>query len=234
MSYPPSLLLVLFAVLCITPFPCAATGPSSATVELTPLAVGEGGVVVLKTVRRVNRTGAQTLHGTQFGWLCVSAAGVWQEHLHFEFHESQPDSGSQHQEMERFNRRTDLTDPPPSLRELIEKCGVGLWQGLDPNEGRGRAQWQPGQVCLDGLCVDRDVPMKSLAGFRTNPESGSKADSNFYHAGVAVFENIEHLEGLEPVQRGVRFEIENLYHGKDTGIDTIRIAGIVVFEVPIE
>lgn len=215
-------------LLVLLPSLCQATGPSYARIVIVPLAANDHGVVVFKTERHVNKMGSASLEGTEYGWLCVSSSGVWEERIHLTFTNGQTSL----REVERFLNRTDLSNPPPSLQSLMEACDVVSWVSLDPSEGRGRARWQPERLCVDHLCSNGPIPQRSLAGFRSSDGAGSSVESRFFYAGVAVFDNLEHDQSGEPVQIGARFYIENLYYGKDIGIDILGIAAIAIFELP--
>ncbi len=53
-------------------------------------------------------------------------------------------------------------------------------------------------------------------------------ESRFFYSGLAVFDNLEHYEDQEPVETGAQFHIENLFYGRDIGMDMLDITAIAI------
>lgn len=72
--------LILFVVL-LNSF-LWATGPSYAQVTLTPIATNSNGKVLFQTYHNFNKMGGSS-EKRKYGWLVVSASGVWEEKVAF-------------------------------------------------------------------------------------------------------------------------------------------------------
>ena len=68
-----------------------AAGPSYVTLWMDPVAVNPSGQVLLRTFYRSNQSGGQALSGSEirFGWLIVSAQGLWKEYGHLTMKETE-------------------------------------------------------------------------------------------------------------------------------------------------
>ncbi len=215
--------LFLLVLLCN---PSRGTGPSNARVVITPLAANDIGTVIFKTSSHMNKSGTYTPAGTEYGWLCASSTGIWEERVHLSITEDHVSSGVFGSETEAFNSRVDLRNPPPSLQSLMESCDIQTWHTLDPFEGKGRVVWQPDLICVEESCSHQSVQQRSLGGLFSIESSGTSVENSFYHHGLAIFENLEHYNDEQSVEIGAKFHIENLYHGQDIGMNYLEIAAI--------
>lgn len=201
-----------------------ATGPSFATMKITPIAASEDGVVLFKTYSHINRMGRHSQVGAEYGWLCASSAGLWKERLHYRVTDDSYGSRDFDIVKNAFNRRADLSDPPASLSDLIEECGLAEARALSPEEGKGRAVWSAGRFCLDERCSSGYVQQRSLGGLTSKEYEGRAVESLFFFEGLALFENVSHYELPEAI--GATFPIPNLIGGVDVGLDQATISGI--------
>lgn len=110
---------VLFGTVLVCGFALRATGPSSARIELVPIAENNTGIIVFKTLKHLNRSGAHPLVGQEYGWLCASSRGVWREDLHGEVGPDDLDPKA-NRLFADFESEVDLTDPPSSLLAHLE------------------------------------------------------------------------------------------------------------------
>lgn len=202
-----------------------ATGPSFASIKITPIAASEGGVVLFKTYFHVNKMGSHSQVGAEYGWLCASSAGLWKERLHYRVIDDSYGSGDLDIVENAFHRRADLSDPPASLSDLIAECGLAEVRALSPEEGKGRAEWSAGRFCLDERCSSGYVQQRSLGGLTSAESEGRAVESLFFFEGLALFENVSHYELPEAI--GATFPIQNLIGGVDVGLDQATIFGIV-------
>lgn len=194
---------LLSLYLLLSAIPLEATGPSYLEIEIAPLAVDPSGVVLFKTRRTANASGGHTIlaESAEYGWLCASSTGVWEEHIHTRVIARPGAVGSeerhrrQHQEARaNFEAPIDLREPPGSLSELMEECGTGDWKVVPPTSATPRAVWTPTVLCVDGWCSDRAIEQNSLGGLVSEKKTGAAVESRFYFEGLALFENIEHYD----------------------------------------
>ena len=83
-----------------------AAGPSYVTIWMDPVAANPSGQVLLRTFYRSNQSGSQPLSGSEirFGWLIVSAQGLWKEYGHVSMKETEGDSAEDKRQGELFDR----------------------------------------------------------------------------------------------------------------------------------
>src|SRR5262245_58946478 len=81
-------ILIMSLILLMAPAPPAhppdlfsVTGPSNATIKIVPVAFNNG-AVLFKTYHCIDRDGGGYFHRTEYGWLVVSADGIWEEAPH--------------------------------------------------------------------------------------------------------------------------------------------------------
>lgn len=207
---------------------CAfATGPSSAEIEIVPLAVNAQGIVLCKTVSHINLTGAQTLSGKEYGWLVVSADGVWQEEISERLDEATAEDLNRLDRLERaYAQRTSLREPPPSLSQLMRKYGFTVADTLLTDTAPSCVSWNNGQLCVASHCSAKRVAQRTLKGITSQAQPGRTVVAHFYQAGIALFANQENL--MEEEQQGADFFIENKFEGEDIGVDIQNIMGIAI------
>jgi hypothetical protein len=204
-----------------------ASGYSTITIIITPIAAGNDGIVVFKTYSDINSVGSHSRIAGEYGWLCASSDGLWKERLHAR----EADASSAFENLyAEFERRVDLSDPPESLSDLLEECGVAEARALSPEEGKGRAIWTPERFCLDERCSIGDIQQRSLGGLLSAQHQGTAVESVFFFEGLALFENLRHFDpGDLPKPIGAEFPFGNPFSA--VGFDVATISGIITFDL---
>lgn len=204
-----------------------ATGPSSAEIEIVPLAVNGQGVVLCKTESHINLMGAQSLKGMEYGWLAISADGVWDEQLENRIDEKEAEGGDRLDTiMHDYAQRTDLHAPPPSLRRMMERYGFTENDTLKVTQPTREVTWDYGRLCAGPRCLEEKVAQRTLKGITSIEEDGSPVKAHFVAAGVALFANKDYT-GVDEGQQGAIFGVVNMFQGHDIGVDLQAIIGIV-------
>ncbi|MGB8932798.1 MAG: hypothetical protein WCC48_16255 [Anaeromyxobacteraceae bacterium] len=216
--------------------PAGATGPSGATLSLRPVAVGEGGAVLLKTFRELNPDGGYAPRRAEYGWLVVSAAGTWREAQH-----ALVDPAAVGEEVaaaERAPLQTwleapfDWGAPPESVRGLLREHGFAPpKEPFDPAAGKGRVTWSPKDLCVQGRCRWPAPAQRTLEELESEAEEGAPVACSFFRGGVALFRN-EHGEAREV---GAKFRLapniadyRDGFGPRDLGYDRVSVDGVVV------
>ncbi len=126
-----------------------AAGPSYVTIWMDPVAANPSGQVLLRTFYRSNQSGGQPLPGSEirFGWLIVSAQGLWKEYGHVSMKETEGDSAEDKRQGEMFNRTMnefespfDWANPPASVQPILKTYKFSKAHAVDPRLGRGSGQ----------------------------------------------------------------------------------------------
>ncbi|MDH5408589.1 MAG: hypothetical protein OEY00_08270 [Gammaproteobacteria bacterium] len=217
-------------LLLIIPTVSNSTGPSYADIKIIPVAMNEKGVLLFKTYSHINKVGRHSLEGVEYGWLLVSAQGVWEEKIYYRVTEEDSDDSRKIDFLEKkFNQKLNLKKPPESVRELMNRFASGKWAPLKPNKGKEEINWYPDKICIKERCSKRYIPQKTLSGLTNHTGTGTHISSTFFHKGIAVFNNSNHWESEKPT--GADFQIRNIIDGKDVGVDMVNIAGISIVEI---
>ncbi|HEX9241099.1 MAG TPA: hypothetical protein VF875_01525 [Anaeromyxobacter sp.] len=211
-----------------------STGPSSATYRLVPVAASADGVVLLRTWRELNPTGAHAPQRVEVGWLAVSARGVWREAPHAVADPAElggERAGARQSELQaEFDAPLDLARPPESLRPLLAAFGAGPLRVVDPAQGAGVATWSPARACARGKCAP-PVAQRTIGGLESDPREGAAIRSAFFRDGVALFRNGVDGEGKA---RGARFTLlPNVREERDVGLvdlgyEIVEVDGIAI------
>jgi hypothetical protein len=213
----------------------SVTGPSSAEIKIVPIAFNNG-AVLFKTYRYINRSGAHRFMRTEFGWLVVSADGIWEEVPHIILDPDKKNS-QEHILLERFSRYQNEFDkgfnwssPPKSVRPLLEKYGFTSSQRIGRNEGKGMITWTPKRVCKIGKCERGAIVQRSLHKLRNVRGKGKSIKCSFYYAGVALFKNYQRFSesGPEIEERGAYFFIRSDYRPEVVNIEMFEIDAISI------
>jgi hypothetical protein len=212
-----------------------STGPSRATYRIVPVAASEGGVVLFRTWRELNPTGAHAPQRVDVGWLAVSARGTWEEAPDATV---DPAELGEEQASERIGALQaeleaplDPAHPPETLRPVLAKLRLGRIFVVDRGGGAGRATWSPSRACARGTC-GRAVRLRTIGGLESEPGEGDEAQAAFFHAGVALF-RANGMDG-EGKARGARFTLPpNLREDEreglvDLGYDVVEVDGIAI------
>ena len=229
MKEPRNIAQVFICIsLLVTALSLNATGPSRATIKIVPLATNSKGSVIFKTYSHINKSGRHSLEGAEYGWLCASSSGIWEERLYYRITESDSaDSERTSFYATQFENRTDLDDPPESLKALMDKHGFDDWETIRPRTGAGQAVWSAEKICTHKKCSKLNIEQRTLGGISSNDRKGKPVTSLFHYEGVILFESYFNYDDAE--QRGAFFPIANIFQGEDIGIDIYSISGISVF-----
>jgi hypothetical protein len=226
--------LVPIFLLLLCPALASATGPSSADFKIVPIAHNGKGVVLFKTYYTVNATGGHSLQEVEFGWLVVSANGLWEEALHRVFDPSKlpedQQSATWDQYHKEFEQDFDWASPPRSVRPLLRKYRFANHRGFSQTTGAGAVTWESERVCVRGICTSGRMVHRSLHSFRSERGTGSRVQSSFYYAGVAVFKS---SVDDDDKSHGAKYFIpirDAEFRSKDPGVDYWRIDGIVIIK----
>ena len=175
-----------------------AAGPSYLTVWMDPVAANPSGQVLLRTFYRSNQTGGQPLAGSEirFGWLIVSAQGLWKEYGHFTMKETEDGSAEDKLQGEMFNRHMnefespfDWANPPASVQPLLKTYNLGKAHAVDPKLGKGTVKWTPRGIYAGKKLLERDAGQLTLGKNPSLKNAGAEIDAAFFTRGVALFRN---------------------------------------------
>ena len=211
-----------------------ATGPSYAIIKIIPLALSRQGLLLCKTFYVVNRTGAHSLQRAEFGWLVVSARGVWEETSHMVV---DPDELPYEQAERRINfynaefeRSFNWASPPLSVRPILARYGFHHRGRFNPQAGAGTLALTSTQLCAQSRCATREVVQRSLHNLRSEHRErsgeGASVRVSFHSAGIALFRNVRE----EETARGADFFIPTLsaaQRAEDSGVDYWTIDAIL-------
>jgi len=218
-----------------------AAGPSYVTIWMDPVAVNPSGQVLLRTFYRSNQSGGQPLPGSEirFGWLIVSAKGLWKECGHFSMKETEDGSSEDKLQGERFNRHMnefespfDWVNPPASIQPILKTYNFSKAHAVDPKLGRGAVKWTPRGITSKGKLQERDAVQLTLGKIPSLKNAGAEIDAAFFTKGVALFRNESKPEMERGASRGAKGAVFRLAGavpgGKNIGI---REPGADVWEV---
>jgi hypothetical protein len=219
-----------------------AAGPSYLTIWMDPVAVNPSGQVLLRTFYRSNLSNGQPLDGSEirFGWLVVSAQGLWKEYGHFSMKETEDGSPEDKRQGEMFNRHMnefeapfDWADPPASVQPILKTYNLSKAHAVDPRLGKGSLKWTPGGITSKGKMQERNAVQLTLGKMPSLRGSGSEIEAAFFTRGVALFRNENKPDtekrGTVRGAKGAVFRLASAVPGgKNPGM---RGAGIDVWEV---
>lgn len=236
---------IILVLLCGIGF-LKATGPSYAEIILTPIATHKNGEVLFQTYQDINGMGAHHNGNVKIGWLVVSAAGVWDEHIALKGY-----AGDDFKEWDRVDaliakyreKKFNLKNPDKVLKALMKKYGftkdTPLMVDRDTNfEIRSHG------ICYAGVCEKRRIKQKTLQGYVSEKmfqkTNGHKLNYEneimrepFVYKGVFLVHNRHHFDsGIQ--NYGAFFNIKNKHYQQavefDEMFDEIEIDGIVLFQ----
>lgn len=223
--------------------PAFASGPSYVTIWMDPVAANPSGQVLLRTFYRSNLSGGIPLHGSEirFGWLVVSAQGLWKEYDHFSMRDTESgaagDSAQQSlfdRHMNEFEAPFDWNSPPASVQPILKTYKFSKSHTVDPRLGKGEVTWTPKGIYAKKKQLERDAGQLTLGRKVSLRGAGSEIEAAFFIRGVALFRN-EGKPEAERRDRGAKGAVFNLagsetggrsYAILDTGVDVWEVDGI--------
>jgi len=220
-----------------------AAGPSYVTAWMDPVAVNPSGQVLLRTFYRSNQSDGHALPGSEirFGWLIVSAQGLWKEYGHFTLKETDSASAGEigqqalfDRYMNEFEAPFDWAGPPASVQPILMTYKFSKAHSVDPRMGRGGVKWTPKGIYSRKTLLERDLSQMTIGKKPSMRGTGSEIEAAFFTKGVALFRNESkpETETRRGSARGAKGAVFNLTSaatgGKNIGI---RESGIDVWEV---
>ncbi len=226
-----------------------AAGPSYVTLWMDPVAANPSGQVLLRTFYRSNQSDGQPLPGSEirFGWLIVSAQGLWKEYGHFAMKETEGDSAEEKSQQVLFDRTMnefespfDWAKPPASVQPILKTYHFSKAHAVDPKLGRGAVKWTPRGVTSKGKLQERDAVQLTLGKIPSLKNAGAEIDAAFFTRGVALFRNESKPEtekrGAVSGAKGAVFRLASAAPGgkylgiRETGIDVWEVDGICLLK----
>lgn len=225
-------------ILVSLPYDSQSTGPSSLTIKIRPVAVSNNGVLLFRTLLEQNSEGCHGWckdHTAKYGWLVVSAKGLWKERTYATIDPVNfKNEDAIIKESERldadFTRSFDPVNPPPLLKENFQ--GTGQWKPISSDIGKNQITWYPRSLKNRPNSIATSNEQITIGKHMSMPKQGNPVRSKFYYAGIALFENKDSFD--QPQCRGAQFEFKNMkpygQNGKmeDIGYDIQTIDGICI------
>jgi hypothetical protein len=226
-----------------------AAGPTYMTIWMDPVAANPSGQVLLRTFYRSNLSGGQPLPGSEirFGWLIVSARGLWKEYGHFSMKETEDGSTEDKRQSEMFSRAMnefespfDWANPPASVQPILKTYRFSKAHAADPKLGRGTVKWTPGGIYARKKLLERDASQLTLGKIPSLKNAGAEIDAAFFTRGVALFRNEGKPEtekrGAIRGAKGAMFRLAGTAPGGknpgtwESGVDVWEVDGICLLK----
>jgi len=170
-----------------------ATGSPYANVKLKPIATNHAGQVLFQTFSDVNKEGSYSCTYDKFGWLVVSAYGLWDERVAYSTAEIFDKESCAKKDIVKYEAyktgKINLKNPDKALKDILRKYYFNRTI-KESNERFKVLELKPKQSCFLGKCIEKLLPQKSLDGLvatslRTYKNS-KNLRSSFYYQGVAL------------------------------------------------
>ena len=212
-----------------------ATGPSMATIELTPIATNEDATVLFQTYRNISPGGGYGAKNEAYGWLVVSAVyDIWDERITLKGDNNDPKS---REKLEAYEKgKVNLAHPDKVLKNMMEKYYFDKDSKL-VSEKYSVLELKPKQSCYKGKCIERVLTQKTIENHTSTNIVESIRGYKFFFKGVALFSNgieYENEEGEGEVVYGGEFNnFENLWNGDknyDLGYELMSIDALTLFD----
>jgi hypothetical protein len=226
-----------------------AAGPSYVTVWMDPVAVNPSGQVLLRTFYRSNQSDGQPLSGSEirFGWLVVSAQGLWKEYGHFSMKETEGGAAGDNSQQALFDRHMnefeapfDWNSPPASIQPILTTYKFAKAYASDPRLGKGGVTWTPKGIYSKKKLLERDAGQLTLGRKSSLRGAGSEIEAAFFTRGVALFRNEGKPEtekrGAARGAKGAVFRLSGAMPGdknfsiRDAGVDVWEVDGICLLK----
>ena len=193
-------IVVLFAI--ILSINCFATGLPYADVKLKPIATNYEGHVLFQTYSDINRHGSYSCKEEKFGWLVVSAYGLWDERVAYDTSEIFDAQSCEYKDRAKYlaykRGEINLQNPDNTLKNMLKKYYFNRTVAQS-NERFKILALKPKQSCFRGGCIDQTLTQKSIYGLHSNrlynPSSRRVKNlrSSFYYKGVALFKSPSYI-----------------------------------------
>lgn len=203
------------------------TGPSFAEISIVPVCYSDDGVILCRTKYIVNSMGAHRMEDHDFGYLLVSANGIWKEidHIHIETETISYDSLDKIEKI--HNEPIDLEKPPKHLDSIIKK--YDMIRTVDYPVRRNQYFWT-----TKGIYNNKDIiesnstEQKTLNGIVNEKGTGTRTGCAYSIMGVVFFENYCHSDFYDETTlvSGATF----LQNNFDFPIDYYDVTGICIIK----
>jgi hypothetical protein len=242
-----ALIVISFLLLCASS--SSAASPSYVTIWMDPIAVNPSGQILLRTFYRSNQSAGQALPGSEirFGWLIVSAQGLWKEYGHFTMKETEGGSAEEKSQqvlfdryMNEFEAPFDWANPPTSVQPLLNTHKFSKAHAVDPRLGRGGVNWTPKGIYSKKKLLERDASQLTLGKVPSLKNTGTEIEAVFFTKGVALFRNESKPEtekrGAARGAKGAVFRLASAAPGgknpaiRDAGLDVWEVDGICLLK----
>jgi len=168
-----------------------ATGTPYINIKLNPIATNYEGVVLFQTYSDINTNGSYSCTHEKFGWLVVSAHGIWDERVSYDSSEIF-DNACNYKDKKKYDAykkgTISLKNPDQVLKKILHKYYFNR-SIAESNERLKVLELKPKQSCFQGKCIDEVLPQKSIDGFLPTKLSIGKAQnlrSSLYYKGVTL------------------------------------------------
>ena len=212
----------------------ASDASANIHIKLTPIAVHADKVLFstqkVEDIVGGSDDGERYCVEKDFGWLVVSATGIWDERNAYHY-------DCKKESKERYERylqgKVTVKTPDKTLKELMGKYGFSKYSVLEKEPYL--YDIKPKQSCFKGNCIERTTKQKTLGQVKsTNLHASIR--SSFYYKGVALFKNVlddycPDYPGCKPIEtRGASFDIKIGKKVSNSIYPTSYIDGLVIFD----
>ncbi len=212
-----------------------ATGPSHAKIKILPIGYDLKGIILFKTYSYINPTGNHKYNRVKYGWLVVSANGIWRESPHIILDPEKNNNNSFDDKMKRYENEFKQNinwksppSPPNTLQYLIREYKFIAIPDFQPEKGKFLITWSPKKT-IKSKYNKSNATQRTLHEITNLKDRGTDVKCIFYHAGVALFNNV----CLDEKLIGAEFFIPILPSGselEDPGVDYWEIDGISIIK----
>ncbi len=154
-------------------------------IKLTPVAVNADKILFATQKYESTVDTVRLCAKTDFGWLVVSAAGVWDERKAYHYDCKKESEGVYEKYLEG---KVTVQSPDKVLEELMKK--YDFWKRSKLEKEPYVYAIKPKQICFKGECLEQSRKQKTLDKL-VSTKLHSSIRSSFYYRGVALFHNIQ-------------------------------------------
>ena len=210
-----------------------ATGPSNATITLTPIASNEASSTVLfQTYRNISSNGGYSDNNMAYGWLVVSAVyNIWDERVAIKGDDNDPKSREKLKAYEK--RKVNLDHPDKVLKKIMEEYYFDKDSKL-LSEKYSVLELKPKQSCYKGKCINRVLTQKTIENHISSNIINSIRGYTFSFKGIVLLHNTREYKnddgGEEVVYGGEFSNFQNLWGEHDIGYELMNIDALALFD----